>query len=310
MLFDGEPSPQGLGAHSVGTEHTSEEVALISAYNTAAAGLQTGLIETTGAVGLSVQGVVDAVDAVEALAGDGSFNLTNPGAILDVTGPFATLLLSLPMSNQLDFDIEAALAAVTAPCAAGGIISDLGTAASDICSTLDTSLETTLNIINGIPGQITSLFQGTLTFATNATNTFINDANTSLDAVCDPLNSFISGVNAFSLGAITVPEIKTPSVFFSPAFQIPSLPGTSVPGLNIHLFHFEECAFGVCVHTGIHESTPTITLTNPISFPFIPEISVPEKVLVNPTTLLPLIQPFSFASVSCPTIQTIPAPVF
>ena len=314
-LYNGVPSPQGLGAHSVGTAHTNEEVALIGAYNTAAFGLQTGLIATTDAVGLAVEGVATAVDAVQALATDASFNLVDPGAILDASGPFVDLLLSMPMASQLDFNIEAALGPVLNPCGTGGIIRDLGSSAATVCNELDTRLEFTLNIVNGIPGQITDLFNGVLTFATLTTNNFIGEANKAVDAVCEPLQSLITGVNAFSLGPIVVPDIVTPRAsLFGPLFINFGISGMSVPGIDVHIGHGEICdPTGVlgCAHVHLFQgSTPDISVPG-FSLNFtIPEFFVPSITIPTPQ-LLPLVQPFNFplgGITSCPNIPTLPAP--
>ena len=195
VLFEEAPSPQGLGAHSAGT-HTAggADDALITAYEGVGSGLQGGLVATTTALGLGVENVVLAVDAVTAIAESSLLDLNSVAANFGPNGPLADLLLSLPMSSLLAFDIDAALEAVSTPCAADGIIRGLGDAAAAICDTdANDVAEATLDLVNTFPTLIEELLDAVLVFATQATNTAITGVNATIGAVNDPI---IAGFNS------------------------------------------------------------------------------------------------------------------
>lgn len=135
-------------------DHTNAEDAFITAYTTAASGLQTGLRETIGVVGLGVDGLASGMTAIEKLS-TGSVDITDPSALVSNTGPFASLSSALPLGKALDLDIDldAILADLTNPCGISGTIGDLVKAiCDDIDETLAEAIKDIKKIVKDIKG--------------------------------------------------------------------------------------------------------------------------------------------------------------
>lgn len=130
-------------------EHTEGQVNLIAAYNTAAGGLQGGLVDTIAAIDLGVDQLELAVAAIEALATDDNFDLTNPGNLLSNSGPLADLLEQLPFAGQLELEFDDVLTAIEDPCELP-IMRDFGQEATVICAAIDRTLETLVTQIGAV----------------------------------------------------------------------------------------------------------------------------------------------------------------
>ena len=223
-----------IGSHVVGGD------ALIEDFTEVGQALQDKLLGTIEAIGLGAEALVSGVDALVALtSSETGFDLTDPSTILDPNGEFSLLLASFPLAGQLEFDIDAALAAILNPCLPGGIIRSLGQEAADICDLTDAAVAETLTIVQSIPTLVSDLFTGATALAKDATNDtigLINDSSTlindGMSFVCDTYNSLVNlpiGLPTLSIssritifGGVSLGPLGSIPSLFVPAFSIPS----------------------------------------------------------------------------------------
>ena len=232
--------------------HTGAQNSFIAGATTVATGLQTGLVDAVDGVGLAVEAVDDAVNALVALADPQSSILSDPTVLLGGSGPFASLLSSLPAADQFSVDIDAISATILDPCNASG---DIGQFASDICAGVNTALEDAImaieTVVNDIEGAVDDVsmavddfFMGLDTvlsdaqdFATNAANTALSSAETfataQATAVCNDASSVLNSIknasiNLGSIGPTTLFNKKVLGVRVKVEFPRVSL-GTVTP---------------------------------------------------------------------------------